>query len=101
MKENKRHIIKERAGELGHIDCHYLSKDIIVNSSKRYYLVCVIDPMPTHQCGFRARGHYNIHLIHPVVNLPRGGLMATCFGLLELFYVLVFKSSKQHMHIDQ
>lgn len=43
MKANKRKIIKERAGELGHVDCHYLSKDLIVNSSKRYYLACVID----------------------------------------------------------
>jgi transposase InsO family protein len=43
MKANKRKIIKERAGELGHIDCHYLSKDLIVNSTKRYYLVCIID----------------------------------------------------------
>lgn len=43
MKANKRKLIKEKAGELGHIDCHYLSKDLIVNSSKRYYLVCVVD----------------------------------------------------------
>lgn len=43
MKANKRKIIKERAGELGHIDCHYLSKDLIVTSSIRYYLVCIID----------------------------------------------------------
>ena len=43
MKRNKRQIIKTKAGELGHIDCHYLSKDLIVEDSKRYYLVCVID----------------------------------------------------------
>jgi transposase InsO family protein len=43
MKLNKRKIIKEKAGELGHIDCHYLSKDLIVNDTKRYYLVCVLD----------------------------------------------------------
>lgn len=43
MKQNKRKIIKEKAGELGHIDCHYLSKDLILNDTKRYYLVCVID----------------------------------------------------------
>ena len=36
-------IIKERAGELGHIDCHYLSKGTIENSTKQYYLVCVVD----------------------------------------------------------
>jgi len=39
----KQKIIKQRAGELGHVDCHYLSKDLIANDSKRYYLVCVLD----------------------------------------------------------
>ena len=29
MKQNKRKIIKERMGQLGHIDCHHLSKSII------------------------------------------------------------------------
>lgn len=43
MKQAKRKIIKKRAGELGHIDCHYLSKDLLRNSSKRYYLVAVVD----------------------------------------------------------
>lgn len=43
LKQERRKIIKERAGQLGHIDCHYLSKDLIVNESKRYYLVCVLD----------------------------------------------------------
>lgn len=43
MKETKRKIIKTKAGELGHIDCHYLSRDIMVNDTKRYYLVCIID----------------------------------------------------------
>lgn len=42
-KEEKRRIIKEKAGELGHIDCHHLSKDLIATNSKKYYLVCVID----------------------------------------------------------
>ncbi|MBN2259842.1 MAG: transposase family protein [Clostridiales bacterium] len=43
MKEKKRQIIKKRAGELGHIDCHYLSKDIIINNKQRYYLVGLVD----------------------------------------------------------
>jgi transposase InsO family protein len=42
-KEEKRKIIKEKAGELGHVDCHHLSKDLIANESKKYYLVAVID----------------------------------------------------------
>lgn len=43
MKEERRRIIKEKAGELGHIDCHYLSKSIIDGENKRRYLLCLID----------------------------------------------------------
>lgn len=43
MTEDKRRIIKKKAGELAHIDCLHLSKDTISNDSKRYYLVGVID----------------------------------------------------------
>ncbi len=43
MSQRKRQIIKQKAGELGHIDCHHLSRDLIVNESVRRYLVCVID----------------------------------------------------------
>ena len=43
MKDNKRRIIKEKAGELGHIDCHYLNPEIINGEKKKRYLVCVID----------------------------------------------------------
>jgi hypothetical protein len=43
MKEEKRKIIKLKAGELGHIDTHYLSKDLILSDRKRRYLVGVVD----------------------------------------------------------
>lgn len=43
MKQEKRKIIKEKAGELGHIDSHYLNKGIVHKDNKRYYLVCLID----------------------------------------------------------
>lgn len=43
MIEEKRRIVKEKAGELAHIDCHHLSKDTIENDANRYYIVCVID----------------------------------------------------------
>lgn len=46
MKQNKRKIIKERTGELGHIDCHHLSKGIIRGENRKLYLVCVIDDYP-------------------------------------------------------
>ena len=34
---------KEKAGQLGHIDTHYLSKSTIKGQSKKRYLVCIID----------------------------------------------------------
>jgi transposase InsO family protein len=43
MKEEKKKIIKEKAGELGHIDTHYLSKAVITGDNAKRYLVCVID----------------------------------------------------------
>jgi transposase InsO family protein len=43
MKEEKRKIIKLKVGELGHIDTHYLSKDLVVSDRKRRYLVSVVD----------------------------------------------------------
>jgi len=43
MQEKRRRIIKEKAGELGHIDTHHLSKCAIEGETKRRYLVCVID----------------------------------------------------------
>lgn len=43
MKEEKRKIIKEKAGDLAHIDCHYLPQSLLLNENKRYYLLGVID----------------------------------------------------------
>lgn len=43
MKKNRRTIIKEKAGEMGHIDCHHLTQSIIKDENNKLYLVCVID----------------------------------------------------------
>ncbi len=43
LKQNKRKIIKERMGQLGHIDCHHLGKKIIRGKTQKLYLVCIID----------------------------------------------------------
>jgi transposase InsO family protein len=43
MKEVKRKIIKERAGQMGHIDLHHLSKAVVKDQSKRRYLLCIVD----------------------------------------------------------
>jgi transposase InsO family protein len=42
-REVKRKIIKERMGQLGHIDCHHLSKSVIRGQNRKLYLLCVID----------------------------------------------------------
>ncbi|MAP24148.1 MAG: hypothetical protein CMM87_01265 [Rickettsiales bacterium] len=43
MQQAKRTFIKEKIGELGHIDTSHLSKDTIANDPQRYYLIGVID----------------------------------------------------------
>ena len=43
IRASKRKIIKERMGQLGHIDCHHLSKSIIRGQSRKLYLVCIVD----------------------------------------------------------
>lgn len=43
MKERKRTIIKEKAGDLAHIDCHYLAKDIVLGVKERLFLIAIID----------------------------------------------------------
>ena len=43
MKQSKRKIIKPRTGELGHLDTHHLSRDLLLNSNRRRYLVGLID----------------------------------------------------------
>lgn len=42
-KANKPKIIKMKAGELGPVDCFYLSKDLLVGDNHRYYLVAIVD----------------------------------------------------------
>lgn len=43
MKEEKVRYVREKAGELAHIDCHHLSKDTIADDPKRYYLIALVD----------------------------------------------------------
>ena len=43
-KRNIKKIIKDNIGDLGHIDCHYLPKNIIKDNFKdRYYLIGLMD----------------------------------------------------------
>ncbi len=43
MKRNRKVIIKSKAGEMGHMDCHRLSQSIIKDKNDKLYLVCLID----------------------------------------------------------
>ncbi|MGL4331753.1 MAG: integrase core domain-containing protein [Bacteroidales bacterium] len=43
MKLEKRRIIKERMGQLGHIDTHYLSKHTVRGSTQKLYVVAIVD----------------------------------------------------------
>lgn len=43
MKQEKRRIVTTRAGELGHLDAHYLPKDLVLEARQRLYLVAVVD----------------------------------------------------------
>lgn len=43
MKHNRSRIIKEKIGELGHIDCHYLRKDRIKGQKKQLFILSIID----------------------------------------------------------
>lgn len=43
MKQEKRRIIKKKAGELAHVDTHHLPKSVIMGQSQKLYLVAVVD----------------------------------------------------------
>lgn len=43
MQEEKRKIIKEKAGELAHMDCYHLARDTILGERRNRYLVCALD----------------------------------------------------------
>lgn len=43
QREEKRKIIKERMGQLGHIDTYYLSKYIVAGEVSKLYVVAVMD----------------------------------------------------------
>ena len=43
MKQEKCKIIKQKAGEPGHMDCYHLARDTILGERRSLYLVCVLD----------------------------------------------------------
>ena len=43
IQKQKRRYVKERMGELGHVDCHYVQKGTIEECPGRHYLLSLID----------------------------------------------------------
>jgi hypothetical protein len=82
MKEEKRRIIKEKAGELGHIDCHHLSRDLIANDSKKYYLLAVVD-----SCTRLAW----VEVIHDIKAITVMFATMRCFKTLKSRYGIQFQ----------
>jgi len=82
MVKNKRRIVKDKMGELGHIDCHYLSKAIIKDKNKRLYLVCIVD-----DCTRLAW----VELVDNIQSVTVMFATLKCLNILHDEYQLVFK----------
>jgi len=82
MKETKRKIIKEKAGDMAHVDCHYLPKELILNESKRYYLVAIVD-----DCTRLAW----CEVVPDLTSLTVMFATMRCFMMLEKEYKIQFK----------
>jgi hypothetical protein len=82
MVQNKRKIIKEKAGDMAHTDCHYLTKGIIADNNKRYYLVAVVDD---------ATRLTWVELIPNIKSLTVMFAVMRCFNMLASNYNVNFK----------
>ena len=84
MKEEKRKIIKEKAGEMAHLDCHHLSKCLISNLNRRHFIVCVID-----DCTRIAWAE----IVEDIKALTVMFAVLRCFNVLAARYNLRFKEA--------
>jgi hypothetical protein len=82
MTTNKRKIIKENAGDMAHTDCHYLTKGIIADNNKRYYLVAVIDDATRLTWAEVVPNTQSITVMFAVMR---------CFNMLNANYNINFK----------
>lgn len=80
--EEKRRYIREKAGDLAHIDCHHLSKDMIASDSKKYYLVSVVDD--------QSRVAW-CEMVENVKSLTVMFAVLRCFNQLKHHYGIEFK----------
>jgi len=82
MKQNKRKIIKEKAGEMAHIDCHYLVKGVVADDMQRYFLVAVVDD---------ATRLVWAEIIPNVQSLTVMFAVMRCFNMLQSKYSIQFE----------
>lgn len=83
QKQIRRKIIMQRAGELAHIDCHYLSKGITIKDYPKLYLVAVID------------GYSRIawaEVIEDIKSLTVMFSVLRCFNIISNKYKIQFES---------
>lgn len=81
MKEEKRKIIKEKLGEMGHIDCHHLSQSIIQGEHHKLYLVCVVDD--------KSRVAW-AELVEDVTSLTVMFATMKCFNMIKKLFSIQF-----------
>ncbi len=83
MKQYRRRIIKEKPGELGHIDTHHLNRDLLLNEGKqRYYLVGIID-----DCTRLAW----VEVISDIKSLTTTFASLRCINMFNVTYGIQFK----------
>ena len=82
IKKNYQKIIKERMGQMGHIDCHYLSKRVIKGQSTKLYVVCVIDDYSRIAWA---------ELVHDITSLTVMFATLKCLNILNDHYQLKFE----------
>lgn len=82
MKEEKKKIIKERLGEMGHIDCHYLSRSVIRGENNKIYLVCVIDDKSRIAWA---------ELVHDIKSLTVMFATMKCFNMIKSIFNIQFE----------
>lgn len=81
-KQVKRKIIKERMGQLGHIDTYYLSKYIITDKVSKLYMVAVMDDYSRVTWAEVVEGI-------DALNVMFGAMR--CFMMLKSYYAIQFE----------
>ena len=82
MERQKRRYVKDKMGELGHVDCHYVQKGTIEEKPERHYLLSLIDD--------HTRIAWSIRLDDIQGTTVSFGLLKL-FSLFKLTYDITFK----------